>query len=174
MMNGSWDGSYSRMLTIKRVWSRQGSIIIPLPAWLLASLLLPSISHHRRLEKFPPGFINMREILWKTEAVWRREVMAEGRNQACKDWHKQLSAWRGARAMKVTATGKGKEIPGNFSLYGCSSPRSPRRSQATFNLLWLKHLGKLWFSSGFYTTFYTAFILPLTALIRLWKDKKTF
>lgn len=53
MTNVSWNCLYSRMLTIKHVWSRQGSIIIPLSAWLLASLLLPSISHHRRPEKFP-------------------------------------------------------------------------------------------------------------------------
>lgn len=84
-----------------------------------AACYLPS----QEAGKIPSGLINMREILWKMEAVWRREVMAEGRNQACKDWHKQLSTWRGGRAMRVTATGNNKEIPGNFfSLYGCSSP----------------------------------------------------
>lgn len=59
MMNGSWNGLYSRMLTIKWIWSIKGSIIIiiPVPGWLLASLLLPSISHHRRLEKFPQDWL---------------------------------------------------------------------------------------------------------------------
>lgn len=36
--------------------------------------------------------------------------------------HKQLSAWRGGRAMRVSARGNEKEIPGNLSLYGCFSP----------------------------------------------------
>lgn len=35
------------------------------------------------------------------EAVWGREVMAEGRNQACQHWHEKLSAWRGGRVMRV-------------------------------------------------------------------------
>lgn len=47
------------------------------------------------------------------------------------------------------------------------------RTLATFNSLQLKHPWKLRFSSVFYTTFYTVFILPLTTSIRLWKDKKT-
>lgn len=91
-------------------------------AWLAschppAAFYLPS----HEAGKIPPGLINMRETC-ENGGVWRREVMAEGRSQACKHWHKQSSAWRGGRAMRVSARGNEKEIPGNFSLYGCSSP----------------------------------------------------
>lgn len=122
MMNRSRNGLYSRMLTIKWIWSIKGSIIvISLPAWLLASLLLPSISHHRRLEKFPQDWL-----------PWERPVkngggMKEGgdgwrEKPGLQQWHKQLSAWRGGRAVRVSARGNEKEIRGNLSLYGCFSP----------------------------------------------------
>lgn len=122
MMNGLWNGLYSRMLTTKWVWNIKGSIIIILvPGWLLASLLLPSISHHVRLEKFPQDWLTWERPV-KNGGVRRREVMAEGRNQACKHWHKQLSAWRGGRTMRVSARRNEKEILCNFLLHGCSSP----------------------------------------------------
>lgn len=88
---------------------------------LAAVFYLPS----QEAGKIPPGLINMREILWKTEVVGSTGVMTEERNQACKDWHKQSSTWRGEKAMRVTATGSKEEIPGNnFSLYKGSSSSS--------------------------------------------------
>lgn len=76
-------------------------------AWLAscqppAAFYLPS----QEAGKIPPGLINMRETCEKWRRYeggrwWLREVMAEGRNQACQHWHEKLSAWRGGRVMRV-------------------------------------------------------------------------